>query len=181
MSTVPNYSSSNNVGAATSPPPLQYRDVMVFVRADLHDDASKQGDANDHPGCTPLVRGLRHAGLPVKVLRNGQDSDWQQDVHDVALGQHDHITVANYRDVSGLERKVVVWVPGRLRGRDDKRSDEDLEARGRLYAVSRCTAQLVVVQLPSQDARHCRNADGSPCHIKLTDCQQIGLLATPER
>ena len=98
-----------------------------------------------------MVRGLRDAGLPVWVV--GSDdwhrdlARWQKEAVDVAVAGTDRVTVSHYGPVSGLERKVVVWLPDRA-ARDVGLSDEDVEARDRLYVLSRCTTQLVMVHVP---------------------------------
>ena len=89
---------------------------------------------------------------------SGSDSDsgrvvdragWESRVADVAVSRTDRVTVSECECVQGLERRVVVWLPGRHQRFDTGDSDEEIEARDRLYAVSRCTSQLVVVDVPS--------------------------------
>nr|KAG5688069.1 hypothetical protein BaRGS_007114 [Batillaria attramentaria] len=58
------------------------------------------------------------------------------------------VTVTDWDGVTGLERKVVVYLPGRYPGVDDWRGDSDVHDSGKVYAVSRCTSQLVLVDLP---------------------------------
>jgi hypothetical protein len=50
--------------------------------------------------------------------------------------------------VHGQERRVVVWVVGRDLDLDKNYGDEEVEARDRLYIVSRCSAQLIIVSVP---------------------------------
>jgi len=99
-----------------------------------------------------VVRGLRDAGLPVWVV--GSDdwhrdvARWQKEAVDAAVAGTDRVTVSHFGPVSGLERKVVVWLPGRWSGVDNSYSDELIESYDRLYALSRCTTQLIVVEIP---------------------------------
>ena len=99
-----------------------------------------------------FVRGLRDAGLPVGVL--GVD-DWRRnrtqckkDAEDIAVARLDQVTVAHFSVVPGLERKVVVWLPGRWQGVDDNYNDELIDSYDRLHGWSRATTQLVVVEVP---------------------------------
>ena len=96
------------------------------------------------------MRGLREAGLPVCVLGSEywerDAASWEREVADMAVAGSDKVTVAHFGAVSGLERKVVVWLPDRA-PRDERLSDEDVDARDRLYVVSRCTTQLVMVEV----------------------------------
>lgn len=128
-----------------SPAPLQYRDVFILTRS------SQLQDGFGH-AASGVVRGLRQAGLPVCVL--GVDDwitekeNWENNAADTAVAQTDQVTVAHFSNVSGLERKVVVWLPGRWSGVDNSYSDELIESYDRLYALSRCTTQLIVVEIP---------------------------------
>nr|KAG5692898.1 hypothetical protein BaRGS_031402 [Batillaria attramentaria] len=80
-----------SVGTTTSPPPLQYRDVIVVTRsAELREET---------------------------------------------------------RDVR--ERRIVVWLPGRAQHDDDNGTTDDVvEALDRLNLMSRCSTQLVIVDVP---------------------------------
>jgi hypothetical protein len=99
-----------------------------------------------------MVRGLRAVHVPVCVLgrREWQHKtlDWDALVTAVATGQRDEVTLAMYNFVHGLERPVVVWLVGRIEGEDDDRSDELIDATDRLFLVSRCTTQLIIVDVP---------------------------------
>ena len=138
---------------ATSPAPLTYHDVFVLTRSsELQDDVKDDAGRVTSPACG-VVRGLRAAGVPVRVLgwrdRVRDRAGWERGVEDTAVGRTEGVLVTGYRAVGGLERRVVVWLPGRHQRFDAGDSDEEIEARDRLYAVSRCTSQLVVVDVPS--------------------------------
>nr|KAG5704129.1 hypothetical protein BaRGS_009659 [Batillaria attramentaria] len=65
--------------------------------------------------------------------------------------RHNHVTVTHFVAALGLERKIVVHLPGRKHscaGSDDDDSDELVDWVDRVLAVSRCLAQLVVVDVP---------------------------------
>ena len=131
-------------GLPNSPVPLQYRDVFILTRS------SQLQDGLGH-AASGVVRGLRQADLPVCVLGVHDwinDINWEKNAEDTAVAQTDQVTVAHFSNVSGLERKVVVWLPGRWSGVDDSYSDELIVSYDRLYALSRCTTQLIVVEVP---------------------------------
>ena len=81
-----------------------------------------------------MLKGLRDAGVPVTVMEN---TDTKALVDVVTMSGGDHVIATDYDSVRGLERPVVVWVQGT--GNED---------RGRLLAMSRCTAQLICVKPP---------------------------------
>ena len=135
-----------------SPAPLAYSDVFVLTRSSQLQDDVKDDAGNVTSQASGVVRGLREAGLPVCVL-GAKDlkrdrSSWERGVADTALAETDQITVTFSGAVLGLERRVVVWLPGRWQGDDDVRFDDDINAHDRLVAVSRCTTQLLVVDVP---------------------------------
>ena len=135
-----------------SPAPLTYRDVFVLTTdPNLHDDV-RDDKGNVTSGASGFVQELRAAGIPVGVLERIPRVDcvagWKERVADVGLAKTDKVTVAHCDSVHGLERRVVVWL-----------TDGEWEARDfgpifplfRLRGLSRCTTQLVVVDLPSDD------------------------------
>ena len=136
--------------------PLQYRDVFVLYDATYV--TSPSGG---------FVRGLRAEGVLVGVLeeidRLGGSVGWmrrglelmrrvvrqradragrESRVGDVAVSRINRVTVAGWRCVQGLERRVVVW----LSDRRGFRSAVD-HYHG-LVGLSRCTTQLVTVSTP---------------------------------
>ena len=125
---------------------------MLTRSSELQDDVRDDAGNVKSPACG-VVRGLRAAGLPVRVLgwsdRVRDRVGWERWVEDTAMTRTDQVMVTGYRAVGGLERRVVVWLPGRHQRFDAGDSDEEIEARDRLYAVSRCTSQLVVVDVPA--------------------------------
>ena len=131
---------------ANSPAPLQYRDVFILTRS-----SELQDDLTTSPA-SGFVRGLRDAGLPVAVLgvhdwRLHQEK-WKNDAEDIAVARTNQVTAAHFSVVSGLERKVVVWLPGRWQGVDESYRYELIDSYDRLYGWSRGTTQLVVVDVP---------------------------------
>ena len=76
-----------------------------------------------------VVRGLRQEKIPVKVVARRDDDDA---IRDVALAESNCVTVTDCHTVSGLERRVVVGL-----------GEVDVN---RLYAMSRCSAQLIWVR-----------------------------------
>nr|KAG5692915.1 hypothetical protein BaRGS_031419 [Batillaria attramentaria] len=80
-----------SVGTTTSPPRLQYRDVLVVTRSE----------------------------------------ELREETRDVR------------------ERRIVVWLPGRTQyDDDDGNTDDDVEAGDRVHLMSRCSTQLVIVDVP---------------------------------
>ena len=53
--------------AKDSPKPLQYRDVFVLSLTDFTDSSTDQ--AGEMVAASGLVRGLRQAGVPVRVFK----------------------------------------------------------------------------------------------------------------
>lgn len=97
---------------------LKYSDVMVIC-GKTHDKQIKSGG---------LVQGMHEEKIPVFVLEsNAHDSD----IGEVALAVNNVVTVAYWRHIHGLERKVVV-VAGHW--------PDDYD---RLLSPSRCTSQLI--------------------------------------
>ena len=147
---------------------LQYRDVFVLTPdgVDLQDDVI--GDAGQVTSpAIGFVRGLRAEGVPVCVLEgidrvggrvvwSTRVSDvaavdragWESQVGEVAVSRTDRVTVAEWRWVQGLERRVVVvltdwrWIgPG----------DDPFH---KMFGVTRCTTQLVIVTSPDDSLTH---------------------------
>ena len=135
--------------------PLQYRDVFV-----LYDESYVTSPASG------IVRGLRAEGVPVCELEridrvggrvgggtrvgsrvpDGAAVDragWESRVGEVAVSRTDRVTVADWRCVQGLERRVVVWLT-------DWREEDwpDVDVYHMLLGVTRCTTQLVIVSPP---------------------------------
>ncbi|XP_025111740.1 uncharacterized protein LOC112574727 [Pomacea canaliculata] len=108
---------TSTVGSTSSAPSLcvQWRDMIVLYGGRVRDTTD-----------VSLVRELRQAGIPVRVMKD-------DDIEDVATARSDVVWVANTDRVYGLERKVVVCL----------KSDADLYDR--LHLMSRCTSQLVIV------------------------------------
>lgn len=114
-------------GNSNGPPPLQYRDVLVMCDGYPTDD---RVDSNGQVTTTAsgLVRGLRACHVPVRVVEKGDEAA----IRDTALGVGDLVTVTEWDVVRGLERKVVVV-------------ENTFGESVRLYAMSRCTSQLVLI------------------------------------
>ena len=132
-----------------SPASLAYRDVFVLTDDyNLHDEARNVA-GNVMSPASGVVRGLRHAQIPVCVLeRRGMADDeagWESRVADVAVSRTDEVTVAHWRSVHGLERRVVVCLT-------DLPRDDDVVYLYSLPGLSRCTTQLIIVNTPSDDS-----------------------------
>ncbi|KAK7090459.1 hypothetical protein V1264_010253 [Littorina saxatilis] len=131
-----------NVGgadrASTSPRALQYRDVFLLTYyGNLH-DTQTDDSGNVTEEASGLIRGLREAGIPVTILVE-EDHTMLKEVATME-GPND-VFAAQSTEVQGLERKIVVFAQA------DGLNSEN-EDRGRLQAMSRCTAQLIWVKPP---------------------------------
>ncbi|XP_070206589.1 uncharacterized protein [Littorina saxatilis] len=149
------------VESGDSPTPLSYRDVMIITRSsELQDDVVDDADRVTSRA-SGVVRGLRDEGLPVCVLgvqdRVHNKARWERDLNDVAVAATDRVTVTHYGYVHGLERRVVVMLPGT----DHIMVGDGVDIQDRLYAASRCTTQLIMVNVPSvtTDTFHSNNGD----------------------
>ena len=130
--------------------PLQYRDVFV-----LYDGSYVTSPAN-------FVRGLQDEGVPVCELERIDSvgggtrvgsrvpdvaavdrAGWESRVGEVAVSRTDRVTVADWRCVQGLERRVVVLLTD---WRGEVRPGADVYHW--LLALTRCTTQLVRVSPP---------------------------------
>ncbi|XP_025078799.1 uncharacterized protein LOC112554936 [Pomacea canaliculata] len=116
-----------STSGGTTPPCLQWRDVLVLYR---DDDSDQSG----------MVTGLQEAGIPVRVMED-------DDIEDVATARSDVVWVARGHRVGGLERKVVVCLHyGFFRSKMSQRFNFiSAYSSDRLYLMSRCTSQLVIV------------------------------------
>ena len=125
--------------------PLQYRDVFV-----LYDGMYVTSPA------TGFVGGLRAEGVQVCELEgidrvgggvgDGAAVDragWESRVGEVAVSRTDRVTVAEFRCVQGLERRVVVLLAHW--GEEDRPGADPHHV---LVGVTRCTTQLVTVTPP---------------------------------
>ena len=75
---------------------------------------------------------------------------------DVVVAREDRVTVTDWRPVQGLERRVVVDLA------DWRRNDDVVVDIFRMYAVSRCTTQLITVDMPPDDS------DSDSTHYRYT-------------
>ncbi|KAK7109760.1 uncharacterized protein [Littorina saxatilis] len=118
-----------DLGVGKAGSQLKYSDVFVL-------DAEENGASSNMSPGSGLLKGLRDANIPVRVLKAG---DAEKTFREVAtMTGPNQVVVADCRMVSGLERPVVVWVEG------GKRTvDEDI---GRLHAMTRSTSQLIWVR-----------------------------------
>nr|KAG5688051.1 hypothetical protein BaRGS_017805 [Batillaria attramentaria] len=125
------------------PPPLQYRDVFVLAHnSDVLSDYIKDTENPSSQG-SDFVQALRSAGIPVCVFgKKEEDIDsFVKRSGDVAVARDDVTMVTHYDAVTGLERKLVVYLQGRVQG-------SLAEFIDRVCAMARCTTQLVMVELP---------------------------------
>ena len=131
-----------------SPASLAYRDVIVLTDGNLRDE-TRNDAGNVTSSASGVVRGLRRAQIPVCVLEYrdlaDDEAEWESRVADVAVARTDEVTVADWGSVHGLERRVVVCLAEWPR---------DVVYPSTLFAISRCTTQLIIVNTPSGRLRH---------------------------
>ena len=132
-----------------SPASLAYRDVFVLTDYDNLRDEERSYAGNVTSPASGVVRGLRRAQIPVCMLerrdRAGDVAGWERQVADVAVARTDEVTVAHWKSVQGLERRVVVWL-------SDMARDDLVGYPYTLPAFSRCTTQLIMVNPPPDDS-----------------------------
>ncbi|XP_025113083.1 uncharacterized protein LOC112575428 [Pomacea canaliculata] len=131
-----------HVGVAenSNPPSLQWRDMLVLYWCNFSDNSG-------------MVKGLQEAGIPVQLMTD-------DDFEDMVNARRDVVWVVYGDRVHGLERKVVVCLD------DYETTDEGEDGNvfnltlqrsdTRLYFMSRCTSQLVIVSndgLPMSSAQ----------------------------
>ena len=129
-----------------SPASLAYRDVFVLTDDYNLRDEARNDAGNVTSSASGVVRALRRAQIPVCVLewrdRAGVVAERVSRVADVAVARTDEVTVADWRCVQGLERRVVVYLSDLPRG-------DNSDYPFNLFAFSRCTTQLIIVNTPS--------------------------------
>ncbi|KAK7089383.1 hypothetical protein V1264_025036 [Littorina saxatilis] len=161
---------------------LCYRDVFVLTRSsDLQDDISDDGGRVVSPA-SPVVRGLRAAGLPVCVLSKKNKANaprLERDLQDVALATTDRLTVAYYGYLHGMERRVVVVLSGRNQYHDLSQTDDSIEVFDRLEAASRCTTQLIMVPTPTPTTE--TNTTAATFAIATTTSKYIDTIPRTSR
>ncbi|KAK7492255.1 hypothetical protein BaRGS_00016552 [Batillaria attramentaria] len=127
---------------------LLYRYVFVLRRTtEVHGDLTDNDGRKVTTNYCGFVRGVRSQDIPVDSIgKCGTDiAIWEAGL---AEAKTNEVVATNWGKTCGLERKVVVYIQGRAPEFDDHRSEEDVDAQDRLYAVSRCTTQLIVVEVP---------------------------------
>lgn len=108
--------------SSVTPPSLKYKDVLILSKTQLSEDAG-------------ILKPFSEKEIPVRVMRDC-------DIEDVATASSDVVWAARQHLVQGLERKVVVC----LDNYDDIMGQYPFS---RLYTMSRCSSQLIVVCPPA--------------------------------
>nr|KAG5690125.1 hypothetical protein BaRGS_003448 [Batillaria attramentaria] len=128
-------------GQGTSTPTghtsLTFRDVLILTTYYDIVDEETDDDGYVEQRASSMVEGLREVGVRVKVVERG-DSEALSEV--VAMEGPDAVVAADADTIRGLERKLVVWVQA-----DKGGNSSGEEGFGRLDAMSRTTAQLILV------------------------------------
>ena len=88
-----------------------------------------------------VLRGLQASGLPVTVVNKGDI----RGMEDLATHSHTTAVYTHSQYTKGLERPIVIWLQEIPPNQRCSGGQWDDEQRGRLDAMSRCTAQLIIV------------------------------------
>nr|KAG5688054.1 hypothetical protein BaRGS_017808 [Batillaria attramentaria] len=137
------YSRSGAPSPSDGPKVIRFRDVFVLAHnSNVLSDYIKDTENPSSQG-SDFVQALRSAGIPVCVFgKKEEDTDTLvKRSGDVAVARDDVTMVTHYDAVTGLERKLVVYLQGRVQG-------SLAEIIDRACAMGRCTTQLVMVELP---------------------------------
>ncbi|XP_025100535.1 uncharacterized protein LOC112567881 [Pomacea canaliculata] len=86
-----------STNGGTTPPCLQWRDVLVLYLKDISDDSG-------------MMKELKEAGIPVRMMKD-------DNIEDVATARCDVVWVTSGQRVCGLERKVVVCLEDQVLSR----------------------------------------------------------------
>ena len=121
---------------------FNYSDVIILWTWTVLRDAVRDAAGRETRAASRFLQGVRDKGVPVTV----PDVLDVEAVRDVAvMAGPDAVVATHCSSVTGLERRVVVVLqsgtppPGR----------PDAEEFGRVFAMSRATAQLVIVRPPT--------------------------------
>ena len=131
---------SETVPGSTTPA-LRFSDVFILTSGfgSFWDAETDSQGEEVRPACG-LIRGLRDAAVPVRLV--GLNT---ADMEDVGLrAGPDEVVAARVAFISGLERKVVVWV----QSVEETPLGSLLEELDRVQAIGRCTGQLINVIWP---------------------------------
>ncbi|KAK7095123.1 hypothetical protein V1264_006573 [Littorina saxatilis] len=119
-----------------SPEPLTNSDVFILTWGTFF-TVEKDSDGNPIQPTRGVLKGVVDGGFPVTVL----DTD-AEGIRLVATNTGpDHVIASNSTTVNGLERKIVVFV-------QHDGPEHEAEDWGKLWAMSRCTSQLVWLMRP---------------------------------
>lgn len=120
-----------------SPCHLQYSDVFVMIRSSkLRIPRVKQSLCP-----LPFVEGLKSKDIPCRV----DSIHTYTNVNRIGELTDDKVVVGSLNSFRGLECKVGVVLQGKIKGKDDGKSLEELLKMDSLWAASRCSAQLIMV------------------------------------
>ena len=123
------------------PAPFNFSDVIIVWTLTALYDAVRAAAGREARAASRFLQGVRQAGVPVTVL----DYSNLEACRDLALmAGPDAVVAADFVRVGGLERRVVVV----LQSGSPPPGQADAEEVGRVWAMSRATAQLVIVRSP---------------------------------
>lgn len=120
---------------------VTFQDMMVLsTYFEMVEEKRNEDEVVETPA-SGLVEGLRKGGVPVRVLGGSKEEKSAALAEVVAKEGPDAVVVADADTIRGLERQVAVWVET-----DHGSSASGDEGFGRLDAMSRTTAYLILVQ-----------------------------------
>lgn len=113
-----------------------FRDVLILCENPREERRKAESGALELPAVT-LARVLREKGAAVQVVETEDEAA----VRELALATRDEVAVVAWETAHGLERRVVVVMGVGEAGIHSSR----------LYCVSRCTAQLILIDFDLND------------------------------
>ena len=123
------------------PAPFNFSDVIIVWTLTALYDAVRAAAGREARAASRFLQGVRQKGVPVTV----KDEFDLEAVRDLAvMAGPDAVVAADFVRVGGLERRVVVV----LQSGSPPPGQADAEEVGRVWAMSRVTAQLVIVRSP---------------------------------
>ena len=125
------------------PTVFSYSDVIIIWTWTVLCDAVRDAAGRETRAASRFLQGVRQTGVPVTWL-DPRDLEARRDMA-VKAGP-DAVVAANCGNVAGLERRVVVVLQS---GTPPSPGRADAEEWGRVFAMSRATAQLVIVRPPA--------------------------------
>ena len=123
------------------PAPFSFNDVIILSTWTALLDAVRAAAGREARAASRFLQGVRQTGVPVTLL-----GEWDMDLEArrnmAVMTGPDEVVATDCGRVAGLERKVVIV----LQSGTPPPGMPDTEETARVLAMSRATAQLVIVR-----------------------------------